>query len=412
LARKLINSYLIKNKAISKMTKLLSFLILLLSVVSLFGQTGFEEIDSASQKVSKGLKTVDEIALYLTKDLKQKEEKVRAIYIWVTHNIQYDMALVNNPITYTEETNIADEALKNRKGVCEHYAQLFNRMCTAIGITSYVISGYTRQSEGATIDPLNHAWTGVVINNQYYLVDATWDAGYFDKSTYVHEFQDEFFLLEPKEFIKTHMPFDPIWQFHNNPITHTEYMIEDFSKLSRVGNYTFRDSIATMIALDTIYRIEKSIARIQKAGVTNTLIQEEINANEELLEYYKYNSWLESFNNFNGELITAVNEINLAVAYHNSFSRAINKKRGNAHGEEQEMSEYLNNAQEHITKGKELLKISRSQIWALEYSGKRKEQIVNTKTNKKKLLDYISQLEQTVLKLEPSIKKNLEFYKD
>jgi hypothetical protein len=394
------------------MSKVLSSLILLLLVCPLAGQTTYEGIDSASKMVPRGLKTVDEIALYVTKDFKKEEEKVRALYIWVTHNIQYDMGLVNNPITYTEEINIADEALKNRKGVCEHYAQLFSRMCAAIGVTSYVIPGYTRQSEGDKIDPLNHAWNGLVVNNCYYLVDPTWDAGYFNKGTYVHEFQDDFFLMEPEKFLKTHMPFDPIWQFLNNPITHEEFKNKDFSKLNQGGNFTFRDSIATMAVLDTIISIEKSNERIRKNGVTNTLIQEEINANEDLLEYYKYNEWLASFNSINRDLKTAVDEINLAVAYHNSFSRMVNNRKGNSKGADKEIMPNLDNANTHITKGKELLKICRTQVWALEYSGKRKEQIVNTKTNKKKLLDYISQLEQTVLKLEPSIKKNLEFYKD
>ncbi|MEB8328133.1 hypothetical protein OO009_02100 [Flavobacteriaceae bacterium KMM 6897] len=394
------------------MTKALSYLLLFLSVVPLFGQTGFEAIDSASQKVPKGLKTADEIALYLTKDLKKEDEKVRAIYIWVTHNIQYDMAQIRNPITYTEQINIADEALKNRKGVCEHYAQLFHKMCSTIGITSYVISGYTRQSDGDKIDPLNHAWNGVVVNNSYFLVDPTWDAGYFNKGIYKHEFQDDFFLVEPEKFLKTHMPFDPIWQFLNYPITHIEFNNKDYSDLNERGNFAFRDSIAIMAASDTIATIEKSNQRIRKFGVTNAHIREELIVNENLLEYYRYNSWVSRFNAINGELKLAVDEINLAVAYHNKFFRIINKKQSNSQGEGEEIKTNLDKAGKYITKGQELLNIAKSQLESLEYLGKNKDHLQHAKTNKKKLLDYIFQLEQTVLKLEPSIKKNLEFYNE
>ncbi|MGY8914448.1 MAG: transglutaminase domain-containing protein [Flavobacteriales bacterium] len=392
------------------MTKALSFLLLFLSVVPFFGQTGFEVIDSASQKLPKGLKTADEIALFLTKDLKKEDEKVRAIYIWITHNIKYDMAQISTPITYTEETNIADEALKNRKGVCEHYAQLFYQMCTAVGITSYVIPGYTRQSDSAKIDPLNHAWNGVVVNNKYYLVDATWDAGYFNKGGYVHEFQDDFFLVEPQTFLKTHMPFDPIWQFLNNPITHTAYASKDFSKLGQRGNFAFRDSIIKITAIDSISRIEKSIARIQKAGVTNVHIREEISQMENLMEYYRYNHWVSRFNAINGELKLAVDEINSAVAYHNAFFKMINKKQGDTQVREGELKTNLSNANDHLTKGKAFLKIAESQLGSLEYLGGNKDHLQNAKTNKKNLLAYIVQLKESNLKLEASIAKNWEYY--
>lgn len=393
------------------MTRVLFFLILLFSLVHISAQTEYGAIDVASKNVQKELKTADEIARYVTKDLQQEDEKVRAIYIWITYNIKYDMAQINTPITYTEETNIADVALKNRKGVCEHYAQLFHQMCTAIGITSYVIPGYTRQSESAKIDPLNHAWNGVLVNNTYYLVDATWDAGYFNKGGYVHEFQDDFFLLEPFEFIKTHMPFDPIWQFLNKPITHSEYKSRDFSKLGQNGNFAFKDSIATLKELDTITSIIKTNKRIAAFGVTNDLIREELTANENLLEYYRYNAWVSRFNNINSELKEAVEEINLAIAYHNVFFKMINKKPGSSKKEDGEVKTNLDNASRHIIKGQELLKIAASNLGILEYQGRDQEHLLNAKTNKKNILDYIAKLKESNIKLEASINKNWEFYR-
>ncbi len=392
------------------MTKALFFLLLFVSVVPLFGQTGFNVIDSASQKVPKGLNTADEIALYLTKDLKKEDEKVRAIYIWITHNIQYDMAQISTPITYTEETDIAEEALKNRKGVCEHYAQLFTRMCSAIGIPSYVIPGYTRQTDGAKIDPLNHAWNGVVVNNKYYLVDATWDAGYFNKGGYVHEFQGDFFLIEPEEFLKTHMPFDPIWQFLNNPMTHTAYASKDFSKLGQRGNFAFRDSIASMTTLDSISSIKESIGRIKKAGVTNVLIREEISQMENLIQFCHYNHWVSRFNAINGELKLAVDEINSAVAYHNAFFKMINKKQGESQERDMGIKTNLGNASDHLAKGKAFIKMAESQLGSLEYLGNNKDHLQHTTTNKKNLLAYIAQLKESNLKLEASIGKNWEYY--
>lgn len=393
------------------MTRALFCLFLLFSFFHISAQTAYADIDNVSKKVPKELKSASEIARYISKDLQQEEEKVRAIYIWITHNIQYDMAQISNPITYREQINIADEALKKRKGVCEHYAQLFHQMCTAIGITSYVIPGYTRQSKSDKIDPLNHAWNGVVVNNTYLFVDATWDAGYFGKGGYVHDFQDDFFLVEPIEFIKTHVPFDPIWQFLNKPITHSEYKSRDFSKLGHKGNFAFKDSIATMAELDTITSIIKTNKRITVFGVTNELIREELTANENLLEYYRYNAWVSRFNNINGKLKSAVEEINLAIAYHNAFFKMINKKQGSSNKGDGEVKTNLDNASRHITKGQELLKIAEYNLEILEYLGRDKDHLLNAKTNKKNILDYIAKLKESNIKLEASIIKNREFYR-
>tara|TARA_R110002051_G_scaffold325457_1_gene427963 strand:- start:306 stop:1490 length:1185 start_codon:yes stop_codon:yes gene_type:complete len=393
------------------MTKFLPILLFFLSIVPLFGQSVYSEIDQTSKQVPKQLKSAAQIAAHLTRDLKKEEDKVRAIYIWITHNIQYDMTLVKNPVTYTEQINIADEALKNRKGVCEHYAQLFQQMCAAIGITSYVIPGYTRQSDGHSIDPLNHAWNGVVVNNNYYLLDPTWDAGYYGKGSYVHEFQDEFFLVEPKTFIKTHVPFDPIWQFLDNPISHSAFKSKDLSKLAQKGDFAYRDSIANMGVLDSIGRIESTNKRISAFGITNELIREELSENENLLEYYKYNAWVSAYNAINRNLKMAVDEINLAVTYHNAFYKLAKNNQGSIPGENGKLETNLNNALKHLAKGQELLNIAVSQIGLLEYLGKNKEHLQNSKSNKKSLLAYMAQLKDSMLKLELSIKKNRAFYK-
>jgi hypothetical protein len=55
----------------------------------------------------------------------------------------------------TEQTKIA-KTLQTRKGVCSHYASVLMPFL-GIGIESYIISGYTKQS--GKVDNLAHAWT-------------------------------------------------------------------------------------------------------------------------------------------------------------------------------------------------------------------------------------------------------------
>ena len=53
--------------------------------------------------------------------------------------------------------------LKNKKGVCGHYASLFTECCRAYGINSEVVMGD------------NHAWSNVTLGNKKYVVDVTLD---------------------------------------------------------------------------------------------------------------------------------------------------------------------------------------------------------------------------------------------
>lgn len=59
------------------------------------------------------------------------------------------------------------EALKNRRGVCHDYANVFRFLTRMCGIESYYISGTTSQGL--------HAWNKTVINNMELYTDTTWN---------------------------------------------------------------------------------------------------------------------------------------------------------------------------------------------------------------------------------------------
>ena len=139
--------------------------------------------------------------------------KVRAIYAWVTTNLKYDKDsanIINSDINPEAKITVA---LRRRKGVCENFAAIFNDICLKTGLTSFVINGYTKQS--GTVDKTGHSWCAVFINKNWYLCDPTWDEGSGLNSKY--------FLVQPTEFIESHMPFDPLWQLLNYPISHEQF---------------------------------------------------------------------------------------------------------------------------------------------------------------------------------------------
>lgn len=394
------------------MAKYIYIIILLFTVPSLWGNPKYEKIDKESKSVPDSLKTTEKIAKYLTIELKNDDEKLRALYIWITHNIKYDLDQINSEFQYGSYDEMVEETLKARKGVCGHYAQLFHYMCKSIGIESFVISGYTRQLGSNKISELDHAWNGIKINDKYFFVDNTWAAGYLGyKGNYVHEFKDNYFLIEPKKFIKTHVPFDPVWQFLTNPISNVEYQKKDFSKLNKSGSFVFKDSISVIAQLDTITQIRKKIDRIIKSGITNVLIEREIYEDEELIESLTYDKWVSNYNAINDNINSANDELNLGINFSNIFIGYMNKNFRNPKIEDSEIKSTIDKMNLHFYQGKNQLKKYKPSVYNLKYSGENEEFIRLTTNYKETLVDFVIQLERIILKVEPTIIKDTDYSK-
>lgn len=170
--------------------------------------------------------SVESLAAYLMIPARDDEEKARAIYRWITANIDYD---VESYFSGSYKTRSGSKTVLNdKKAVCAGYSQLFESLCDAAGLESVRIDGhgkgysYTPFSDtGRTSD---HAWNAVKIDGRWRLVDPTWGAGHIDEvGGFVRQFDDYYFLTPPEEFIYTHLPDDPRWQLLERPLSKEEY---------------------------------------------------------------------------------------------------------------------------------------------------------------------------------------------
>ncbi len=239
--------------------KQLVLVFFLLNAIMSYG-TDYSVIDNQSKSVPSNLKTANEISHFLTKNHTTTTDKLRAIYYWISHNIRYDLDQMSSNKQYNNSQEILDEVLLNRRGVCQHYAELFNACCQFAGVQSYVILGYT--SQNGKLDKISHAWNAVNVDGKYHLIDVTWAAGHLENGKYKYEFDDQYFLISPSEFIKTHIPFDPIWQFSINPLSHKEFENADFSKLKIPSNFDFNDSIKVISRLNYLDKTLRENRRI------------------------------------------------------------------------------------------------------------------------------------------------------
>ncbi len=186
----------------------------------------YEEIDRHALNVPASAEgNVPSLAAYLIKPAKNDREKARAIFRWITENIDYNVDVFFNK--GTGATN-SEDVLKSRRSICYGYSDLFLSLAGEMGLQAVRISGYGKgygyQPGRNFTGPANHAWNAVKINGSWYLMDSTWGAGYVSgEGKYVRRFDDHYFMTPPSQFIYSHFPEDAQWQLLDKPVSKQEY---------------------------------------------------------------------------------------------------------------------------------------------------------------------------------------------
>jgi transglutaminase/protease-like cytokinesis protein 3 len=165
-------------------------------------------------------RTIPEIAKAITEPFKTKEDKVRAIFCWMTANISYDCKEYHNESRVIKGPtrkkgaskeviagkwedaffDYATQVLKARKGVCEGYATLFFELCHCSGIDCEVVRGKAKTITDGKAGWEGHAWNRVLLNDQWMYVDVTWASGTVDsKVTRFTKKLNNFYYLTPMD---------------------------------------------------------------------------------------------------------------------------------------------------------------------------------------------------------------------
>lgn len=130
-----------------------------------------KEEDKKRKEIAEKKKQIKAFAARLVKNAKTDKEKIKAFHDGICNYGTYDWQGYKEGYasSFSEDDmdnsilNNAMIMLKNKKGVCGHYASLFTECCRAYGINSEVVMGD------------NHAWSNVTLGNKKYVVDVTLD---------------------------------------------------------------------------------------------------------------------------------------------------------------------------------------------------------------------------------------------
>ncbi|MBL7746013.1 MAG: hypothetical protein JNM19_01185 [Chitinophagaceae bacterium] len=236
------------------------------------------------------------LAKEITAGSTTEQEKVTAIFKWITSNIAYRISPGKIKVIgkassryvkelYTDDDTgalkplnirIAETTLQKRVAACEGYARLFTTLCDFAGIRSEIIVGYARSSSNKPVPKfgVNHYWNAVMIDGNWKLLDATWSSGYISHrgDEFIREYDPAYFLTSPGDFIKDHYPDDIRWtllpysmvpkEFHYSPFqqkSFVKYSIKSFFPASGIIEAAIGDTIHFELATTNAER-DKVIA--------------------------------------------------------------------------------------------------------------------------------------------------------
>lgn len=207
---------------------------------SLKSDTDFSYVDSFARTV-KYKNDILELTNKLTQPFPEQILKARAIFVWIADNIGYDYKFYNKDkqvktpkckqgkdcglVFARWENKYLRKVIKKRKGVCDGYARLFNRMCEIAGLTSKIVSGYTKKRpyQIGNAGSVNHAWNVIWLDSSYYMIDATWAAGVCpenDETEKLYGFKKQFnnyhWLTPFSDFVRDRYPKDSKWVLEPN----------------------------------------------------------------------------------------------------------------------------------------------------------------------------------------------------
>ncbi|WP_341837233.1 transglutaminase domain-containing protein [Chitinophaga pollutisoli] len=268
--------------------------------------------------------TTDGIAGWISGNFTRDIDKARAAYFWVASNLKYDIANMFALNFHERRADKVVKALATRKGVCEHYAALFAEICTKAGLKAFVVEGFTKQN--GFVDYIPHAWCAVRTDGEWHLYDPTWGSGYVANGKFVKKISNNYFKVAPEKIVKTHMPFDYLWQCLEYPVTSSEFIEGKMPARNGKQPFAYKDSIAVFETQQEMEYYAAAVKRIEQNGLRNSMQFDRLQQLKMALETDRQNKHVEAQNRKSEIFNNAASKFNRAIYYFNEFIDYRNKQ--------------------------------------------------------------------------------------
>lgn len=262
----------------------------------------FEEVDQRAITVAQSdQETFTDLVRQLVGECKSDVEKARTIFRWITvKNL--------NSIMF-EETQRGDTPMGLLRGIkfgTESYHVLFKRLCSYAGLHCVVIKGYSKSAgyqPGVKFEDnrFRNSWNAVYVAGAWRFVQCNWGARHLVNAKEVpkpgkaksdslrYEYDDHYFLTDPKEFIYEFFPLQPEWQLLKEPIS-----LEEFEELPFVRSLFFR----YQLAFPTEHM--KSVMSTDQTGAATVRLEMPLHMQSALIFHYNLKFYNKDADNFEG----------------------------------------------------------------------------------------------------------------
>lgn len=259
----------------------------------------------------------------INRHFRTEEDKLRAIFLWTASHLSYDLASARQNSSPVPLTKAIVLAFKNLNAVCEGYAGIMDSLNRLCGIESFLISGYTRQL--GKLDTTPHMWLATRTNGQWHLHDPTWGSGSVINNRFVPNLDESYLMVRPEAMIASHMPYDPLWQLLNKPLTHKEFIYRQ-----KAGGpvWSLSDSLVKWQQSQALERWQQELRRLMAEKFTHQATQGRINFLKQNIRINEINRSVYQLNTITNQLNNAIEHFNLAVEIQNKKGRttAVNER--------------------------------------------------------------------------------------
>lgn len=169
-------------------------------------------------------------------------ETLLNIHDYLINHVEYDYGPINeNP----KKFSVAG-ALLEGKAVCEGYARSFKYLCDIYRIPCILVTG-TIRDESFGSDFNKHMWNYVKLNNEWYIVDVTWD----DFETINPSDRYSYFLAGRKSRLRNNLMFSDT---HKTDTTFFNFNVKDikgfsYPKVSKTSYFNDENTYASLIEI-------------------------------------------------------------------------------------------------------------------------------------------------------------------
>jgi transglutaminase-like putative cysteine protease len=196
--------------------------------------------------------SIDSVAAYLREREPDPYLLAKALHDYAADRIAYDVPSYRAGNIPPQN---AEKIFAEKKGVCAGYAKLLVALGKAAGVELVYVVGQSRDM-GGNVDGQGHAWNAVRIERKWYLVDATWDAGYVNGDTFTKQYKSDYLLTPPEIFGLNHYPEESGWQLREAPISRGDFMRQPNVRPSLYAEgFTLLDPLRSQVTVDAAFDV-------------------------------------------------------------------------------------------------------------------------------------------------------------